>query len=89
MGERQYVGKGKVIGKFGDIKIGIKATDLKPNEKGYVNLIVSEMRKPDDWGNTHTVYVDDFVPAGERKTRPATQPQQSTTQESGSDLPWE
>jgi len=62
MADRQYVGKGKQIGNFGHVKFGIKVSDLKPNDKGYVNLVVGEMKSADKWGNTHTVWVDDYVP---------------------------
>jgi hypothetical protein len=59
---KQYVGKGKIIGKFGDIKLGLK--DLpQPNERGYINLIVSKMREPDKNGNEYTVYVNSYQPA--------------------------
>lgn len=61
--ERNYVGKGKVVGKFGNIRIGLKPSELVPNEKGWVNLIVSQMKETDKYGNTHTVYVDDFIPS--------------------------
>lgn len=60
MPDKKYVGNGK-IGKFDQIRIGIRYADLKPNERGYVNLIVAPVREPDE-KRTHTVYVDDFVP---------------------------
>lgn len=63
MAEKKYVGKGKVIGQFGNIKISLRPAELEANEKGFVNLIVSQMKSPDKWNNTHTIYVDDFVPA--------------------------
>jgi hypothetical protein len=59
--ERKYVGKGKIKGNYGDIHLGLR--DLpQPNDKGYINLIVSKMRNPDMYGNECTVYVNDFVP---------------------------
>lgn len=60
MSEKQYVGKGKIVGQFGNIKIGIKIDELKANEKGYVNLIISKMREKDKYGNEFTVYIDDY-----------------------------
>lgn len=66
MAERQYVGKGKIIGKFGQIKIGLRVADLKPNEKGWVNLIISQMKEKDKYENTHTVFVDDWQPGGQQ-----------------------
>ena len=62
-----YVGKGKKFGQYGNISIGVRYSELTPNEGGYVNLIVSELREPDKYGKTHTVYLDDYKP------KPATQ----------------
>lgn len=62
MAEHQYVGKGKKVGKYGQIRIGLKPQELPINEKGWCNLIISEMKEADKWGNTHTVYVDDWKP---------------------------
>ena len=68
-GTPYYVGKGKVIGQYGDIRIGFRLADLTANKKGYVNLIVSKMREVDKYDNTHTVYVDEWKPTGEASTR--------------------
>lgn len=64
MAERNYVGKGKHVGKFGNIKIGLKLEQLQRfvNSAGYVNIIVQAMREEDKYGNGFTVYIDDFVP---------------------------
>jgi len=91
MSEKIYVGKGKPIGKFGNLKIGIRVSDLVPNEKGYVNLITQEMKKPDEYGNTHTVYVDDWVPNGQQKQQReplTTRNNQPAGQVDESDLPF-
>jgi len=87
MSERNYVGKGKNVGKFGDIRIGLRPTQLQQfeNSAGYVNLIISEMREKDKYGNKFTVYVDDFIPQ-QREGR-QTQPVGSNT-EDNSDLPF-
>ena len=63
MSEKIYVGKGKKD-KFEVVKIGIKPGDLvqHANAKGYVNLVVTLLRAPDNWGNTHTVYIDTWQP---------------------------
>lgn len=67
MSDKTYVGKGKTFGKFGQVKIGFRYTDVTPNEKGFVNLVVAEMKAPDKWGNTHTVYIDDWKPEGKKQ----------------------
>jgi hypothetical protein len=84
--ERTYVGKGKVRGQYGDIRLGLR--DLpQPNDKGYVNLIVSKMRNPDKYGNEYTVYVDDFVP--QQRDNPAPEiPAQPAATDEFSDLPF-
>lgn len=68
MAEKVYVGKGKTIGQFGNIKLSINVNDfqgnrvINPNEKGWINLILSKMKTPDKHGKEYTIYLDDFVP---------------------------
>lgn len=66
MANKIYCGKGKIInGKFWEFtKLNLKLSELEiyANEKGYVNIIVSEMREPDNYGNTLTVTIDDYKP---------------------------
>jgi len=50
------------------INIGVKATDLiafaeaHANERGYVNLTVSQRKEPGQYGDTHSVALDIFEP---------------------------
>lgn len=69
---KRYVGKGREFGNYGNVKISFKLADVQANEKGYVNLIIGNMRETDKYGNTKTVWIDDFVPQ---------QRQQNTTKE--------
>jgi hypothetical protein len=69
MAEKTYVGRGKSIGEYGNIKISIcleecegYANQSQKNGKHYLNLIVANLKNEDQWGNTKTVYVDDYVP---------------------------
>lgn len=68
--EKIYVGKAKIRQtKYGEmVCLNICLTSI-PEEhtressgKVYVNLNVTEMRNPDDRGNTHTVTVDTWKP---------------------------
>jgi len=88
MSERNYVGKGKNVGKFGNIRIGLKPEQLQQfvNSAGYVNLIISEMREEDKYGNKFTVYVDDFIPQ-QREGRQS-QPVGSNTEDNSDTLPF-
>ena len=77
-GKRHYVGNGKEIGTFGSIKIGIKVSELKPNAAGYVNLIVGKNKEGvNQYGNTHYVFVDDYIPPNREGSSP--QPPQPQT----------
>ena len=65
-----YVGKGKA-GKYG-VKISVCLSDL-PKEhineykgKKYINLEITEMKRPDDYGKTHTVTVDTWKPEAKK-----------------------
>ena len=67
MAEKKYVGNSKAIkGKFGVFyNLSMKLTDLEKlptNEKGYIRITMSELKEPDKFGNTHTLYHDDYVP---------------------------
>lgn len=54
------------------IHIDMKLEDLKKiaNERGYVKVTVSKLKQTDDYGNTHSVYENDYKPA-EKKAAPA------------------
>lgn len=85
---KQYVGRGKVVGKFNHLKIGIRVADLTPNAKGYVNLIVGELKQPDDYGNTHSVWVDDWVPNKQQEQPSVSATAPSPSVDPDSDLPF-
>lgn len=73
--------KAKVIPtQYGDMmKLGFHASTLiefikaNTNNAGYFNLTVSERREPDQYGNTHSICLDTWVPNGDRKP-PTNQP---------------
>ena len=64
MAEKIFVGNGKVLGNYGQLKISFKIADIQQyaNDKGYVNLVVAERKEPDKFGNTHSVAVDTWKP---------------------------
>lgn len=56
-------------GRFGDrLLLGVKAEDLiafantHKNERGYVNFVISERQTPGQYGDTHSVALDDYQP---------------------------
>jgi hypothetical protein len=64
--EKIYVGNGKLVGKFNQIKLGLRVDKLVSNEKGYCNIIIQEMKQPDKYGNTHTAIIDTWKPDSQR-----------------------
>lgn len=53
------------------LKLSFKVEELaafvreNKNERGYINLIVAERREPGRYGDTHTVYLDEWKPKTE------------------------
>lgn len=67
MAGKNYVGNGKAITtKYGTIyNLSLKLEDLKKlptNDAGYIKLTLSELKSPDKYDNTHTVYENDYKP---------------------------
>ena len=67
--EKTYVGSGKLIKTSNGelMKVSFSRRDLETmtanlNDKGYINLVVSERREPDKYGNTHSVSIDTWKP---------------------------
>lgn len=63
---KNYVGNGKKLTtKYGEIiNVSLKLSDLQKivNEKGYINITISEMKQPDKYGNTLTAYENNYKP---------------------------
>ena len=88
---KTYVPKSKakaVQTQYGEIlKLGFKSDVLiefiqeNTNSSGYINLDVSKRRQPDDYGNTHSIFLNDYQPAPKSEKRPASKPVNKTTQE--------
>ena len=59
-----YVGKGKKRnGKFGEFitfYIDLNKAKEFANEKGFINLQISEMKNQDQYGNSHTISVNEY-----------------------------
>ena len=57
-----------ISGSNGDFfKISFKTDDLKKmltevNEKGYINLVMSQRKEISEYGQTHTIAIDDWKP---------------------------
>lgn len=44
------------------LSVWLKFSDLKPNDKWYVNLIISPRKEIGKYWETHSVSLDEFIP---------------------------
>lgn len=72
--EKIYVGKARLFNtkfeKWGIWIPDIDELNKNVNAQGGINLIMVEMQNPDRAGNTHTLYVDDYVPQEPARSSP-------------------
>lgn len=65
-----------------NLSLNFDELEKLPREKGYIRISVASKESPDNYGNTHSVYENDFVPdkskAGTAKSSPASRTQEST-----------
>jgi hypothetical protein len=88
--KRTYLGNGKAVNGYplvnfsiclSDIPQGV-VTESKTNGKKYLNLTIGEVKDgPNEWGYTHTVWINDYKPEPKADSQP--QPQRETA-----DLPF-
>lgn len=66
--DRKYIGSGKKVGNYDLINVSICVSDIPKDEireykgKKYLNITVGAKRAPDQFGKTHSVWINDFKP---------------------------
>jgi len=65
--DRKYVGNGKKVGNYDMINISVKKSQLEGNwfeYKGehYVKLTIGSLKETDQYGKTHSVWINDYKP---------------------------
>lgn len=77
--KKNYIKSGAREFKFTDgnsvinLDLNLAALQALPiSEKGYVRITISKRDKPDDFGNTHSVYENTFVPDPTKKGKNGT-----------------
>tara|TARA_R110000824_G_scaffold6987_1_gene32032 strand:- start:321 stop:587 length:267 start_codon:yes stop_codon:yes gene_type:complete len=88
MSDKKYVGNGKQVGDYGMVNISIAASKVQPywtEYKGekYLRLSVGTLREANQYGQTHTVWIDEFVPEKKEGSAPV-----KTTARAGDGLPF-
>lgn len=77
MSEKKYVGTGRQVDGYELVNISIAESKVKDfwneyNGERYLRLGVSKKREPDQYGKTHSVYIDEYKPQAD--TQPKKQP---------------
>jgi len=101
MSEKVYVPKSsakEVSGQYGKfIKLSFKADDLRAfldqhtNEKGYLNLTISQRKEDGKFGDTHSVCLDTWKPTGRQADAPSAElepPEQTNFDDVPDDVPF-
>lgn len=75
MSDKVYVGNGKKAGNYDIVNISISEEKVRDhwfdyNGKKYLRLAVGGLREPNQYGKTHSVWVDNYKP--EEKNQPRT-----------------
>lgn len=88
--QKKYVGKGKQAGQYEMVNISIAKSKVEKhwyeyNGEWYLKLTVGKLKEVDQYGKTHSVWVDEFKPDDSKvaDTKPS-QPQAVST----TDLPF-
>ena len=73
MNEKKYVGSGKKVGNYDLINFTISEEKTKDawieyNGKKYLKLTIGNKKEADQFGKTHSIWLDEYVP--EQKSEP-------------------
>ena len=71
MNEKKYVGTGKKVGNYDLVNFTIGEEKLKQHwfeymGKRYVKLTIGKKKETDQYGKTHAVWLDEFVPESKK-----------------------
>lgn len=62
--------------------------NLPANDKGYVQITAAEKRETDQYGNTHSVYEDTYVPKEKKQGKPSPRKAAPQIEDDEDDLPF-
>tara|TARA_R110002050_G_scaffold90955_1_gene191216 strand:+ start:208 stop:468 length:261 start_codon:yes stop_codon:yes gene_type:complete len=76
MNERKFVGSGKKVGNYDLINFTINEEMTKDawfdyNGKRYLKLTIGNKKEVDQYGKTHSVWLDEFKPDEKKVEQPA------------------
>lgn len=73
MNEKKYVGSGKKVGNYDLINFTISEEKTKDawieyNGKKYLKLTIGNKKEADQFGKTHSIWLDEYVPEQKSET---------------------
>lgn len=73
--EKKYIGSGKQVGEYDMINVSISEDKVKDHwfeYKGqrYLKITVAKRKEADQYGKTHTVFIDEYEPKEKVATTP-------------------
>ena len=76
MNEKKYVGSGKKVGNYDLVNFTIseeKTRDawIEYNGKRYLKLTIGNKKEVDQYGKTHSVWIDEYVPENKKVEAPS------------------
>lgn len=73
--EKKYIGSGKQVGEYDMINVSISEDKVKDhwfeyNGQRYLKITVAKRKEADQYGKTHTVFIDEYEPKEKVATNP-------------------
>jgi len=86
--EKKYVGRGKKAGNFDLVNFSISESKVKDswfeyNGERYLKMTIGALKNPDNYGKTHSVWIDEYKPNDSQSPKPKKQ-----AEDLKSDLPF-
>ena len=76
MNEKKYVGSGKQMGNYDLVNFTIAEEKTKDawieyNGKRYLKLTIGKKKEVDQYGKSHSIWLDEYVPDSAKQNEPA------------------
>lgn len=85
--QKKYVGGGTAVQtQYGELlKVSFNSTDLQLmqsmlNEKGWINLNINRRQQPSQYGQTHSIQIDEWKPQPQEQQQPQQAPNAAPVQ---------
>mgnify|MGYP005700502181 FL=1 len=77
MNEKKYVGSGRQVKNYDLINFTIAEDKTKDawieyNGRKFLNLSIGKKKEVDQYGKTHTIWIDEYVPEQQKESKPET-----------------